>query len=212
MLLAALAGIICYLLLEFVFGPAGVLAYQDALTHRTRLEEHIAELELIGEEFQSHITGLRTDSETIRVAARRMGLVEAGEQMVYVEGYASPSAPSSAGTVLARPVPYADHRPFLRALALSIAIALYLVLVILDIVRNRAGETVQEEPVPEEPATQQAQSTNPVALRALVDQEPRSFEGDLDLEPIEFAELPYSNASPRRGPERKPFEAVPRAE
>ena len=136
-IISALTAVILYILLELIFGPAGVLAYQDAHAHMEELEEHLSGLRELEQDLSTRIEGLQRDQEVIRVEARSLGLVEPDERLLRIEGYERQGPPTQAGTAMAELEPYPDYRPLLRGLSAASALLLYIGMLLFDLFRGK---------------------------------------------------------------------------
>ncbi|MFP4373210.1 MAG: septum formation initiator family protein [Spirochaetaceae bacterium] len=126
--------ILTYLLLSLVWADYGVLAYERLGAYKARLEANVERLEGRRDELSTETRSLRTNSDRIRVEARRLGYYEQDEGLVRVEGYDPQAVSSSPGAFVKRPIERRggrDHAAIIRAVAASAGLlALFLMLVL----------------------------------------------------------------------------------
>ena len=125
---AALMGLAVYLLLQFVFGMYGLVAHTVVSDYLDRSRDTLVRVRERREELQREVEALTGDAETIRIEARRIGIVASDEVVVRVDGrdrrpryrYSSGEQP------LEVPWPR-DNRPLFRAVGFATTLLVLLV-------------------------------------------------------------------------------------
>ena len=113
-----------YLLLTFVFGDRGIVAYGRIERYRDDLLTHIELLETDRDLLAISAERLQTDPEQIRIESRRIGYLRPDEGIIRIPGRSS-STPEieRPGDKLSRPERHAAvDRSLLRAVALSLGL------------------------------------------------------------------------------------------
>ena len=125
---AALMGLAVYLLLQFVFGTYGVVAHAVISDYLERSQVALTRVRERRDEFQREVDSLTGDVETIRVEARRIGIVASDEIVVRVDGRERrPTYRYSPGEQpLEVPWPR-DNRPLFRAGGFAVTLLVLLV-------------------------------------------------------------------------------------
>ena len=127
-LTATAVGLSTYFLLELLFGSTGLAAYRDLYDHTVAVERHLVELGRTNADLQRTIDRLRTDSTTIRVEARELGIVAPGERVLLIEGRPRTTAQRyEPGTALPPRPNRPDVRPLFRSIAAAAALAALIV-------------------------------------------------------------------------------------
>jgi cell division protein FtsB len=128
LLVAAFVGITAYLAMAFVYGPGGLVAYRRMQDYRRDLEANIVELAEIHERLSARIDALSTDPEAVRLQAHALGYIAEDERVIRIEGYERRRNSFAVGRVVRRKDVQDDPTPVFRGIALSAAVATYLLL------------------------------------------------------------------------------------
>lgn len=128
LLVAAFVGIAAYLAASFVYGPGGLVAHRRMEDYRRDLEANIVELSEIHERLNARIEALSTDPEAVRLQARGLGYIGENERIIRIEGNERRGNSYAVGRVVRRRDMRDDPTPVFRGLALSAAVATYLLL------------------------------------------------------------------------------------
>ncbi len=140
-LLPLYAGYIFYLLLNLVFGSAGILSMRDLGEYREMLEENIETIKENHEVLAAEFEGLKSNAETLALQARNIGYYRPEEGVIEVEGFSPKKNFYPVGKLLR----YSSPVPFKKAGFRTVSLAIILLTVILALVwRRKANGTVQK--------------------------------------------------------------------
>ena len=118
--MATLLGLGVYLVLELLFGPYGVIAFNQLERFRDRSVLELNELHRQTADLQLQVRMLTTDAETIRLEARDIGLVGQNEVVLRLENRdPRPRHRYMPGTVPAKISPVRDNRPLFRSVGFT---------------------------------------------------------------------------------------------
>ena len=128
LLVSAYTGLVIYLVTMFFFGGTGHYAYQNLRRQTDILEKNIQNLSTVGQELAYSVVALKSDSDSIVMAGRRLLLLQKGEGLIRVAGYRErPKALSPGGiVVLNKEADILRLEPFLRAFALVGGVVVFL--------------------------------------------------------------------------------------
>ncbi len=125
---STLAGLGVYLLLELVFGQYGMIAFRTMEEFRSKAAQELEVLQRQTLDLQRQVRLLTTDSETIRLEARDIGLVGMEEIVVRLENHETrPRHRYQPGAVPSRMPRIRDNRPLFRSLGFTVFLVTLLV-------------------------------------------------------------------------------------
>ncbi len=130
---AVLVAFSTYLVLVFLFGPRGLVAYHHRSRYQVALERNLERLTERRDELAAEIARLQEDPDAISTAVREQQVLGSNEWLIRVRDDAGrrilPSGHSataiSPGSVLRRQPPFGDYSPIFRGVAASVGIAVY---------------------------------------------------------------------------------------
>jgi len=128
LLLSGFTGFLLYSLLVLVFGPSGIYAHAELAEYRNKLDSNIEELEKINNNLEERFQLLRSSEDHIRMLSREIGYYEADERVITVNGYKAGAKYFTIGKRIPKPGKPENHIPLFRGIALSTALALFLLL------------------------------------------------------------------------------------
>ena len=82
------------------FGDSGLVAYRRLDAYRQNLAENVEKLQTRNMKLNQELAGLRDDPQLSLVMARGIGLYQAGDEVVKLEGYKPPSGSYEVGDML----------------------------------------------------------------------------------------------------------------
>ncbi len=86
-MVATYLGLLVSTLLTFYFGDEGVMNYNRLMAKKNALTENINGLKRINRELKEKMWMLKTDAETNRVEARRLGYISDNQVLIKLENY-----------------------------------------------------------------------------------------------------------------------------
>lgn len=144
MVVATLMGLGVYLVLELLFGNYGIIAYRSLERFRDKAVIELEDLRRQTSELQRQVRRLTTDSETVRLEARDIGLVGRDDVVIRLENRdPRPRHRYEPGAMPVSPPRVRDNRPLFRSLGFTVFLLTLLVQVAAT--RNNAGRQ-EEEP------------------------------------------------------------------
>ena len=108
---SAYIGVLCYFVLQFFFGAAGLSDYQQLMKHRDILNTNVAQLQTINWQLTQELNLLAADPDKILVLARDLGYFREGDHVIKPEGVAVPKSYYEVGKLIK--IPFRRHRDFL---------------------------------------------------------------------------------------------------
>lgn len=134
MVLATLLGLGVYLVLELLFGPYGLLAYQKLERFHEKTVLELIDLNSRSRDLHLQVRMLTTDSETVRLEARDIGLVGANDVVLRLENRdPRPRHRYMPGTLPPEIPRVRDNRPLFR----SVGFAVFLVMILAQLAGTR---------------------------------------------------------------------------
>jgi cell division protein FtsB len=94
------AGFAIASLLIYFFGDSGLFAYRSLDGYRQALAANVEELQARNAKLSQELAALRDDPQRSLVLARKIGLYQAGDEVVKLEGFALPSVSNEVGALL----------------------------------------------------------------------------------------------------------------
>ena len=94
------AGFVIASVLIHFFGDSGLLAYRRLDGYRQSLAANVDKLQARNVSLTSELASLRSDPQRSLVMAREIGLYEAGDQVVWLEGTAGPAVLYEVGDLI----------------------------------------------------------------------------------------------------------------
>jgi cell division protein FtsB len=127
--LAVCVTIWTYLVLTFVLGDKGIVAYAAVERYKIELEAHVEELSVIHDDLVIAARRLQSDPEQIRIESRLIGYIRPDEGIIRIPGRRPVErSDETPGVKLGPPEPWRADRSFLRALALSAGLLAFFLL------------------------------------------------------------------------------------
>ncbi len=126
-LISIILGLSCYLVLNFFYGSLGYYSLNKLQENNERLSLNLDEIMGEQEKLLKVLDSLKSNSEEIRLQARRIGYFRNNEHLVRVEGYGSTTAAVSPGRRIPVIDPPRSNEVLLRAVALSVGLLYLLV-------------------------------------------------------------------------------------
>ncbi len=113
-----------YLLLSFVYGPAGIKATDNLMLYRNVLVSNISELEGINKDL---IKKCRPYNEmnTIKLKAYEMGYIGEEQKKIYIRGVVKPDVYHALGKIIYKDRNGENRGPFIRSVSLICALFFY---------------------------------------------------------------------------------------
>lgn len=118
--------LICYSLSIFIWGQSGLLALHELRTVKTEVEKNIKDIKEINTILNIRLSSLQTDPDTIKLQARRIGLLEKNESLLYVNGWNLNTSSYYPGVPLKDYTPRSFNRDILFLLSLFVALSIFL--------------------------------------------------------------------------------------
>ena len=139
-LIALWTAIAVYGLLSLLTGAIGLSAYQQLQADRDKQWANMKALRLINENLESTKNSLLYDQDTLTVHARELGYGKKNERFIRIVGLGGGENPhTGAGQVLRAGKPDFIPDRTLKIAALCMGLAVFALLLIVDITRNRPG-------------------------------------------------------------------------
>ncbi|GHU83214.1 hypothetical protein FACS189468_8180 [Spirochaetia bacterium] len=133
-LLVPWIAIAIYSVSSVITGAVGDLAYDELLGERKRLEENMADLQLINQELEGAMDALLYDSNTIAVYAKELGYGAEDERFIRIVGLSSTQRhQATAGTIRVAARPEFTPDKTLRIIAFSVGLGLFICFIIFDL-------------------------------------------------------------------------------
>jgi cell division protein FtsB len=126
-LISIILGISCYLIINFFYGSLGFHSLHELQENNEKLARNLDEITAQQEKLLKVLDSLKSNTEEIRLQARRIGFFDKREQLVRLEGYRSAHAAVSPGKRIPVIDPPQSNEVLLRALALSMGLLYLLV-------------------------------------------------------------------------------------
>jgi cell division protein FtsB len=133
-LLVPWIAIAVYSVSSIITGAVGIFAYDELLKERERLQENMAELQLINQELEGSVDALLYDSDTIAVYAKELGYGAEDERFIRIVGLSSTQRHQvTAGTIRIAVRPEFTPDKTLRIIAFSVGLGLFICFVFHDL-------------------------------------------------------------------------------
>jgi cell division protein FtsB len=137
-LLAVWITLAVYTILAFLWGDAGIYAYDQLVAERDKQRANIEALKDINQELEGVLASLRYDSDTIRIYARELGYGERNEAFVRIVGLGGAKKQrTTAGQIVVPRTPKCIPNRILWSVAFCAGIGTLMLLNVFEFVRER---------------------------------------------------------------------------
>ena len=92
--------IICFMILNLIWGADGVMSYQKLAAYRDTLNNNLAELKVKNQDLTMDSEQLITQYSEIKLQARELGYLEKSEGIIQLNGYKKASTGYAMGKIL----------------------------------------------------------------------------------------------------------------
>jgi len=118
------AGFAIASVLIYFFGDSGLIAYQRLDGYRQALAANIADLQARNEKLTQDLESLQDDPQRSLVLARKIGLYQAGEEVVKLEGFPRSTTSNEVGALLKLTKSRGSRNVIFKATGICISVAL----------------------------------------------------------------------------------------
>lgn len=125
-LLSLYFGYVMYSLLMLVYGQSGVLAMRNLESYKMKLQYNLEEIRDANTSLLNEIDFLRSESEYIRLEARKIGFFDAAEGIIHIEGYEQRKDHYTVGRIMRWEIPETQKKPLFRTISLAAALLVFL--------------------------------------------------------------------------------------
>ena len=119
-------GVLCYFVVHFFFGAAGLNDYRQLMQHRDVLIDNVAELQKINWQLVQELKLLAADPDKILVLARDLGYFREGDHVIKPEGISVPKSYYKIGKLIRMPIGRHSELLFAKIVCLIVPILIYL--------------------------------------------------------------------------------------
>jgi hypothetical protein len=127
------------LVLNAVWGVCGAQDFQELANYQSRLRQSISSLEQTRQYMETELERLRHDPSRLRQEAHRIGMIGANETRIKIPADLSVDPASPVADIASKPDERALPKALITGVSLSLGIVLLLVLTLLDLETNLAG-------------------------------------------------------------------------